>query len=137
MDAEQNHSLKKYLSPLNVWALSFGCAVGWGAFAMPGTTFLPLAGPWGTALGMGIGGIVMLIIGFNYFYMMNKFPDAGGTYTYAKKNSRLRSRVYGLVVFNFGLYRDYVGEYDCPADDFQKFNRRFFSVRFSLSSCRI
>ena len=85
MDAEENHTLKKYLSPLNVWALSFGCAVGWGAFAMPGTTFLPLAGPWGTALGMGIGGIVMLIIGYNYFYMMNKFPDAGGTYTYAKK----------------------------------------------------
>jgi hypothetical protein len=40
-------ALSKYLSPLGVWALAFGCAVGWGAFVMPGTTFLPIAGPWG------------------------------------------------------------------------------------------
>ncbi len=78
-------NLDKYLSPLNVWALSFGCAVGWGAFVMPGTTFLPIAGPLGTALGMAIGGAVMLVIGYNYHYMMNHFPDAGGTYSYAKK----------------------------------------------------
>ncbi len=80
-----NTKLKPYLSPLNVWALSFGCAVGWGAFVMPGTTFLPIAGPLGTALGMAVGGIIMLIIGYNYHFMMNRYPDAGGTYSYAKK----------------------------------------------------
>ncbi len=85
MDTAENTKLKPYLSPLNVWALSFGCAVGWGAFVMPGTTFLPIAGPLGTALGMAIGGIIMLIIGYNYHFMMNKYPDAGGTYSYAKK----------------------------------------------------
>ena len=85
MDIAENKKLKPYLSPLNVWALSFGCAVGWGAFVMPGTTFLPIAGPLGTALGMAIGGIIMLIIGYNYHVMMNKYPDAGGTYSYAKK----------------------------------------------------
>ena len=85
MDAEENHSLKRYLSPLDTWALAFGCAVGWGAFVMPGTTFLPIGGPFGTALGMAVGAVVMLVIGYNYHYMMNKFPDAGGTYTYAKK----------------------------------------------------
>ncbi len=77
--------LKPYLSPINVWALSFGCAVGWGAFVMPGTTFLPIAGPLGTAIGMAIGGIIMLIIGYNYHFMMNQFRDAGGTYTFSKK----------------------------------------------------
>ncbi|MBR0261323.1 MAG: amino acid permease [Selenomonadaceae bacterium] len=81
----ENTKLKPYLSPLNVWALSFGCAVGWGSFVMPGTTFLPIAGPIGTALGMAVGGIIMLIIGYNYHFMMNKYPDAGGTYSYAKK----------------------------------------------------
>ena len=81
----EQKNLNKYLSPLNVWALSFGCAVGWGAFVMPGTTFLPIAGPLGTAVGMAIGGVVMLIIGYNYHFMMNQFPDAGGTYSYAKR----------------------------------------------------
>ena len=85
MNTAENVKLKPYLSPLNVWALSFGCAVGWGAFVMPGTTFLPIAGPLGTALGMFVGGIIMLIIGYNYHFMMNKYPDAGGTYAYAKK----------------------------------------------------
>ena len=78
-------SLTPYLSPLAVWALSFGCAVGWGAFVMPGTTFLPGAGPVGTALGMMLGAVVMLIIGMNYHYLMNKYPDAGGTLTYTIK----------------------------------------------------
>ena len=35
-------------------ALSFGCAVGWGAFVMPGTAFLPVAGPLGTLIGLGV-----------------------------------------------------------------------------------
>ena len=74
-----------YLSPLNVWALSFGCAVGWGAFVMPGTTFLPIAGPFGTLLGMLLGGAIMLIIGVNYHFLMSRYPDAGGTFTYTKQ----------------------------------------------------
>ena len=77
--------LTQYLSPFNVWALSFGCAVGWGAFVMPGTTFLPMAGPLGTALGIAIGAVVMLIIGMNYHFLMNRYPDAGGTVTYANE----------------------------------------------------
>ena len=85
MDTEDRHSLNKYLSPLAVWALAFGSAVGWGAFVMPGTTFLPIAGPFGTVIGMLIGAAVILIIGYNYHYMMNRFPNAGGTYFYAKK----------------------------------------------------
>ena len=83
--AQDNVKLKSYLSPINVWALSFGCAIGWGAFVMPGTTFLPIAGPLGTAIGMAIGGLIMLIIGYNYHYMMNRYRDAGGTYTYSKR----------------------------------------------------
>ncbi|MBR2275535.1 MAG: APC family permease, partial [Lachnospiraceae bacterium] len=74
--------LQRYLSPLAVWGLSFGCAVGWGAFVMPGTTFLPAAGPLGTALGMLLGALVMWVIGVNYHYLMNRYPDAGGTLTY-------------------------------------------------------
>ena len=73
-----------YLTALGAWALAFGCSVGWGAFVMPGTTFLPIAGPVGTAIGIGVGGLVMLILGLNYHFLMNRFPDGGGTYTYTK-----------------------------------------------------
>ena len=38
----------RYLSPLDVWAIAFGCTIGWGAFMMPGSTFLPVAGPLGS-----------------------------------------------------------------------------------------
>lgn len=36
--------MDRYLKPIDVWAIAFGCIVGWGAFVMPGTTFLPMAG---------------------------------------------------------------------------------------------
>ena len=66
---------KKYLGIFGAWALSFGCSVGWGAFVVPGTTFLPVAGPVGTALGLGLGGAVMLILALNFHYLMNRHPD--------------------------------------------------------------
>ena len=77
--------LSPYLTALGAWALAFGCSVGQGAFVMPGTTFLPIAGPIGTAIGIALGALVMLILARNYHFLMNRFPDAGGTYTYTKK----------------------------------------------------
>ena len=77
--------MTKYLSPLAAWALAFGCAVGWGSFAMPGNTFLPVAGPLGAALGLFLGAGIMLIIGVNYAYLMRRYPDAGGVYTFSKR----------------------------------------------------
>ena len=75
---------KVYLGLPGAWALAFGCSVGWGSFVMPGTTFLPIAGPVGTALGLCLGGMVMLLLAVNYHYLMNHYPDGGGTYTYTK-----------------------------------------------------
>ena len=74
-----------YLTPLGAWALAFGCAVGWGAFVMPGNTFLPIAGPIGTALGLALGSAVMLLLAANYHFLMNRFPGCGGAYTYTKR----------------------------------------------------
>ena len=76
---------KKYLGVMGAWALAFGCSVGWGSFVMPGTTFLPIAGPVGTAIGLGLGGLVMLILAVNFNYLMNRYPDSGGIYTYTRK----------------------------------------------------
>ena len=81
---DKHATLRPYLSPLGAWALAFGCAVGWGAFVMPGNVFLPKAGPLGTTIGMAVGALIMLLIGVNYHFMMNKFPDAGGAFAYTK-----------------------------------------------------
>lgn len=80
MDNKTRHSL----SPLSAWALAFGCVIGWGSFVMPGTTFLPTAGPAGTGIAMAVGAALMLVIGFNFHFMMNRCSEAGGAYAYAK-----------------------------------------------------
>ena len=77
--------LEKKLSPINVWSLALGCIIGWGAFVMPGNTFLGQAGPFGTAIAMSIAEIIMVIIAFNYNFMINKYPVAGGEFTYTQK----------------------------------------------------
>ena len=85
-DKNNERKFTPYLSGMGAWALAFGCAVGWGSFVMPGSTFLPVAGPAGTAIGIAIGAAVMLIFGANYHYLMNRFSGSGGVYTYAKEN---------------------------------------------------
>ena len=76
--------MDRYLSPIDGWALGFGCMVGWGAFVMPGTTFLPLAGPAGTIISLVIGMIVMLTIANSFAYLMEYSPRTGGVYSYTK-----------------------------------------------------
>jgi len=78
-------ALDRYLSPLDVWAMSFGVMVGWGAFVMPGTSFLPIAGPLGTLIAMAIGTLVVLIIARNMAYLMQRSPRTGGVYSYTKE----------------------------------------------------
>ena len=75
----------KYLSSLDAWAIAFGCMVGWGAFVMPGSTFLPLAGPGGTLISMTIGLAVMLLIGYCVSYLMVRSPRPGGIYSFTKE----------------------------------------------------
>ena len=76
---------ERKLSPLNVWALALGCIIGWGAFVMPGDTFLANAGPAGTAIAMLIAVIILSIIACNYNYMIQRYPVAGGEFVYAKQ----------------------------------------------------
>lgn len=82
---ESNTSLEKGLSPINVWSLALGSIIGWGAFVMPGNLFLNTAGPLGTAIGMMIGALIMMIIAINYGYMVQKFPVAGGEFAFSFK----------------------------------------------------
>ena len=82
---DKSDGLSPYLSTWGAVSLAFGCAVGWGAFIMPGTTFLPVAGPLGTLIGLGVGAAVMFLVGRNYHYLIQKFPEAGGAYGYVRR----------------------------------------------------
>ncbi|MEE1158175.1 MAG: amino acid permease [Atopobiaceae bacterium] len=70
------------LSLLNVWSLSFGCALGWGAFVMPGSTLLPLAGPLGTIIALLLGALAMGIIAMCLQFMAVRNPEADGAFGY-------------------------------------------------------
>ena len=77
--------LAKFLTPFGVLALTLGCCIGWGSFVMPGTTFLPTAGPVGTIVAIFLSAIVILVIAANYHFMINQYPDCGGAFTFTKK----------------------------------------------------
>ena len=74
-----------YLSPLAVIALSFGYAVGWGSFVMPGTTFLPEAGPVGTIIGLAIGTLAVIVLAYNYHKATVGIGGSGGAYGFVAK----------------------------------------------------
>lgn len=80
-----NSSLRKELKPLNVWAIAFGCIIGWGSFINPGKKFLASSGVAGTAIAMALGALVMVIISCSYAYMVPKYPKAGGEFTFTKE----------------------------------------------------
>ena len=76
--------LKRKLNPMHVWAIAFGCIIGWGSFINPGKKFLPNSGVAGTAIAMLLGALVMIVIAFSYAYMVPKYPKAGGEFTFTK-----------------------------------------------------
>lgn len=82
---KEKKTLQRNLSPMNVWAIAFGCVIGWGSFINPGKKFLPNSGVAGTAIAMILGALVMIIIAFSYAYMVPKYPKAGGEFTFTKK----------------------------------------------------
>ena len=78
------NTLKRQLTPLHVWAIAFGCVIGWGSFINPGKKFLPNSGVAGTAIAMVLGALVMIVIAMSYAYMVPKYPKAGGEFTFTK-----------------------------------------------------
>ena len=74
-----------YLSPLAVIALSFGYAVGWGSFVLPGTVFLPNAGPAGTIIGLLIGTAAVAVLAYNYHKVTVGIQGSGGAYGFITK----------------------------------------------------
>ena len=85
MKEEKGKGLQTYLSPAAVWALSIGTIIGWGSLVVTSSTYLADAGPAGSVLGMLAGLVITLFIGWNYHYMINCFPEAGGSYAFTRE----------------------------------------------------
>ena len=69
---QEQQQFKKKLNPIDVWAIAFGCIIGWGAFINPGEKFLPNSGVAGTAVAIAIGAFIMIVISISYAYMIRK-----------------------------------------------------------------
>ena len=82
--AENNNGLRPYLSPLTVWALSVGSAIGWGSLVVTSRTYLSQAGPLGSILGLLLGFGMMLMVANHYHFLANRYPGTGGMYNYVK-----------------------------------------------------
>jgi len=76
--------LNPYLSPLAVWALAVGSAIGWGSLVVTSRTYLSQAGPLGSVLGLLVGLAVMVMIAGHYHFLANRYPGTGGLYNYVK-----------------------------------------------------
>lgn len=76
------YRLVPFLSPLGAWSYGVGTAVGWGVFVITSTQLLRESGPHGCVLGMLEGTLFTLVIACNYAFLMRRYPDSGGSYTY-------------------------------------------------------
>ncbi|MBQ4382508.1 MAG: amino acid permease [Oscillospiraceae bacterium] len=122
----KTEALNSYLSPTSAWAISVGTSVGWGSLVVTSTNYLSQAGPLGTVLGLLLGGGLMLLLSRNFHYMANRYPDAGGIYSYTKN-------VFGydraFLVFWF-LSLTYISMFWANATSLPLFARYFISDVF-------
>ena len=81
-DIAQN---KDKLSKVSVWAFSIGTAIGWGSFVVTTNTYLKTAGVAGSIIALLIGAAIMLVISRNYHFLMNRFANMGGIFTFTSE----------------------------------------------------
>ena len=97
---------KKAMRPIDVWGLALGAIIGWGCFVLPGSAFLPKAGPLGTAIGMMIGAFLIIVIALSYGYLIRKFPVSGGEFIYTKETIGKRNAFvcgWGMILAYWSL----------------------------------
>ncbi|MBR3318167.1 MAG: amino acid permease [Atopobiaceae bacterium] len=95
--------LQPYLSPLAVWALSVGSAIGWGSLVVTSKTYLSQAGPMGSILGLLLGFAMMLMVSSHYHFLANRYPGTGGLYNYVKHVFGY-DRAFLIAWFMFFIY---------------------------------
>ena len=95
--------LQPYLSPLAVWALAVGSAIGWGSLVVSSSGYLSQAGPVGSIIGLLIGFAMMIMVSSHYHFLTNRFPSMGGLYNYIKQIFGY-DRAFLMAWFMFLIY---------------------------------
>ena len=95
--------MQPYLSPLAVFALSVGSAIGWGSLVVTSSDYLSQAGPLGSCIGLLIGFAMMLMVANHYHLLANLYPGTGGLYK-KKKNIFGYDRAFLAAWFMFLIY---------------------------------
>lgn len=97
--AKERTELQKTMGPGAIWAVAVGSIIGWGCFIQGATWTNRAGGPLPLFLGFLVGGLLMIVVGYSYSYMIAKFPVAGGEFAYAYKGyGRTASYICGWML---------------------------------------
>lgn len=69
-------------SSATIFFLCLGCIIGWGAFVLPHTLFLPQIGLLNSLIGLSLGAILIGIIARDYIFLLARFPQVGGEFLF-------------------------------------------------------
>jgi len=120
------HGLSPYLSPLQVAAFAIGTSIGWGSLVVTCSSYLSKAGTIGSVAGMVLGGIIMLVIGRNYLYLIKGYPEVGGSYAFVREQF---GHDYGYIAAWF-LMITYLAVFWANATSLPLFARYFWGDVF-------
>lgn len=87
--------MRKKLNKIDILALALGSIIGWGSFTLPGSKFLQESGIISTAIGLILGGTVIIFIQKGYQIMMTNHNEDGGEFSYTYNNL---GKINGFVV---------------------------------------
>ena len=140
MQSDNNEkALSPYISIIGAFALSLGTILGYGSLVATSNYYLLQAGPVGTIFGICLGAIIMLIIAKNYDFLMTKYPDCGGAYSFSKK-------VYGYdhsFVTGWFLASTYLAVLWANVTSIPLFARQFmgdvlqFGFKYTILNCDV
>ena len=92
-------TLARKLTLWNYFALGFGTMIGTGWVVLM-DDWLGRGGPLGAMLGFGLGGLLLLPVGYTYGQWVKRLPDAAGEAAYtAQVFPRAISNVTGWIMF--------------------------------------
>ncbi|WP_206459486.1 APC family permease [Anaerovorax sp. IOR16] len=120
--------MKKKLNRIDILSLTLGSIIGWGAFTLPGSKFLPESGIISTAIGFILGGLAIVFIQEGYHVMLENHHEDGGEFSYTYKNM---GRVHGFIV-GWSLTLCYISMVPLNATAFVLVLRKLFGTKMDV-----